>query len=88
MTKGPDKHPSVVLILMSHGGKAGINGTDGISVKVEDIKKQVLRRELPRSAWKTKDYFSFKPAVEVSAWLHEHLVMLFNQNPMYPNILR
>ena len=55
--EGPGKHQSVVLILMSHGGKAGINGTDGISVPVDDIIKKFSGKNCHALHGKPKIFF-------------------------------
>ena len=55
--EGPICHPSVVLVLMSHGEKRGIYGTDSEVVTVQEIKSKFSGRQCPALIGKPKMFF-------------------------------
>ncbi|XP_030843397.1 caspase-3-like [Strongylocentrotus purpuratus] len=55
--EGPICHPSVVLVLMSHGEKRGIYGTDSEVVEIQEIKSKFSGRQCPALIGKPKIFF-------------------------------
>eukprot|EP00057_Strongylocentrotus_purpuratus_P022012 XP_011676486.1 PREDICTED: caspase-2-like [Strongylocentrotus purpuratus] len=55
--EGPICHSSVVLVLMSHGEKRGIYGTDLEVVTIQEIKSKFSGRQCPALLGKPKIFF-------------------------------
>ncbi|XP_030843398.1 caspase-3-like [Strongylocentrotus purpuratus] len=55
--EGSTRHSSVILVLMSHGNKHGISGTDLDVVTIQEIKSKFSGRKCPALLGKPKIFF-------------------------------
>ena len=55
--EGPELHSSVVVVLMSHGDRQGIYGTDEQIVRLNEIQDKFTGRNCPALVDKPKMFF-------------------------------